>query len=128
MHVCAMKAEGSRKKSTRKGCDESSTWLLEVETLLNFLCDASGILCPCEVHVLWPQRNLELWMISTGEMLMVSGVGADMLSFCFVHIEGQVVGGTTVSELFHFPSEQDLVIPTDQTHHGCVISKVDDVV
>lgn len=45
--------------------------------------------------------------------------------FCFVHIEGQVVGGAPVSELFHLLSVRDLVVSTDQPHHGCVISELD---
>ena len=48
--------------------------------------------------------------------------------FSFVHVEGQVVVGAPVAELSHLLSVRGLVASSDQTHHGSVIGKLDDVV
>ncbi len=48
--------------------------------------------------------------------------------FCLPNIEGQVVNTTPFSQLCHFLSVVRFIVVANETHHRCVISKLDDVV
>ncbi len=47
---------------------------------------------------------------------------------CLTHIEGLVVFTTPFSQLYHFLSVVRFIVVADETYHGCVICKLDDVV
>ncbi len=47
---------------------------------------------------------------------------------CLLHIEGQIVSATPLSQLCQFLSVLPFIVVADETYHCCVISELDDVV
>ncbi len=85
--------------------------------------------------VMCTPRNLVLLTLSTVELSMVSGGWSTEFSpevhhnlLCLLHIEGQIVNATPLSQLCHFLSVVRFIVVADETYHCCVISELDDVV
>ncbi len=85
--------------------------------------------------VMCTPRNLVLLTLSTVELSMVSGgwsteflLKSITTSFVLLHIEGQIVSATPLSQLCHFLSVVRFIVVADETYHCCVIRKLDDVV
>ncbi len=47
---------------------------------------------------------------------------------CLLHIEGQIVSATPLSQLCHFLYVVHFIVVADETYHCCVISELEDVV
>ncbi len=65
-----------------------------------------------------------------GQWGVVNGVSPEVHHnlLCLLHIEGQIVSATPLSQLCHFLSVVRFIVVADETYHCCVISKLDDVV
>ncbi len=87
----------------------------------------SSVMCtPRNLVLLTPLHSRTV----DGQWGVVNGVSPEVHHnlLCLLHIEGQIVNATPLSQLCHFLSVVRFIVVADETYHCCVISKLDDVV